>query len=212
MTLRAALLLLALPLAGCDFLPAGQTPVRADYAPEEAGTVDHALCLLGFTGVPLRELASGHHTVDVVLNGRPATFVLDTGANATVLHAPYAEEFGVGRGIPGGAVGLGGAMRAQSVSIESFAIGAVDVRIGRIMTTDLSQLTTMLGPMAGGRVHGIVGQDAMKEHRAVIDVRRSIVHLIEENRDPVPVSPEACRPDGAAPDGSADRPEAAARP
>lgn len=194
----ASLLLLPV-LAGCDRLPvAGSGPQVGDYRPEEAGTVDHALCLLGFTGVPMRELASGHHIVDVTLNGRPGTFVLDTGANATVIHAGYETDFGLAEGgRVGGAVGLGGAMEARQVGIDDFAIGPVPVRLRRIMVTDLGQIATMLAPMAGGSVHGIVGQDAMKAHRAVIDVSRSLVHLIPEDRDPAPVPAERCRTDAS---------------
>ncbi len=122
----------------------------AEYRPGEAGTVDHAMCLLGFTGVPLRELVTGHHLVDLELNGRNATFVLDTGANKSVLHAAYAEQLGIGEGtaVPGAAIGLGGAMKARQVRIEGMEIGSVPIRQSRIMTADLAQLTNLLGPLS----------------------------------------------------------------
>lgn len=170
-------------------------PKAADYDPTEAGTVAHALCLLGFTPVPLRELSSGHHVVDVRLNGRPATFVVDTGANATVLHAAFAGEFGLG-GRPtarGGATGIGGSMAAEQVRIESFALGPVETRHRRMMTTNLGQLTQLLTPLSRGPIHGIVGQDVMKEHRAVVDVDARVLHLLAEDRDPAPAPAERCR-------------------
>jgi hypothetical protein len=211
--MRAALLPALLLLAACDRLPVGLGNQMGDYNPEEAGTVDHALCLLGFTGVPMRELASGHHIVEVTLNGRPGTFVLDTGANTTVLHTAYADEFGLAEGgRVGGAIGIGGALQARQVGVDSFAIGHVPVRLRRIMVTDLGQIATMLAPMAGDSVHGIVGQDVMKEHRTVIDVSRSLVHLIEEDRDPAPVPAEECRTDASGQGGSEDRPRPAAPP
>ncbi len=170
-------------------------PEPVDYDPTEAGTVAHALCLLGYRGVPLRELSTGHHVVEVRLNGRPATFVLDTGANATVLHADHAEDFALSERATarGGAIGIGGPMAARQVRIESFAIGDVPTRQRRIMTTNLSQLTETLAPLAGRPIHGIVGQDVMKEHRAVVDVDGSVVHLQAEDRDPAPVPAERCR-------------------
>lgn len=184
-------------LAGCEEVLT-QTP---EYRPTEAGTVDHALCLLGFTAVPLGELMTGHHLVDVRLNGRPATFVLDTGANATVLHAPFAERFGIGEGsaAPGAAIGLGGTMRVRQVGIESLQIGDVPIRQSRIVIGDLSQLVDLLGPMSGGTVHGIIGHDVMEEHRAVIDVARPILYLIEADEDPAPVPAAQCREQGAEP-------------
>ncbi len=66
-------------------------------------TVAQALCALGYSSIPLRSLPSGHHIVDVSLNGRLATFVVDTGAGRTVIHRPYLETFGLQAG--GGAIG-----------------------------------------------------------------------------------------------------------
>ncbi len=179
-------------LAGCDGLPV-PAEKSAEYRPQEAGTVDHAMCLLGFKAIELHELMTGHHLVDVELNGRQATFVLDTGANATVLHAQHAPEFGLDRiAAPAAAVGLGGAMKAGQARVESLRIGAVPIRQSRIMTADLSQLTKLLGPLAGRKIYGIVGQDVMSEHRAVIDVARPILYLIEADQDPAPVPAERC--------------------
>ena len=194
----AAALALAVTLAACEPM----TTKTAEYRPEEAGTVDHAMCLLGFTAIPLRELVTGHHLVDATLNGRPGTFVLDTGANATVLHAGDAEQFGITKSsaMPGGAVGLGGRMKASQVRIESLEIGSVPIRQRKIMMADLSQIASLLGPLSGRTVYGIVGQDVMKEHRAVIDVARPILYLMEADEDPAPVAADRCR---AAPDKGA---------
>jgi predicted aspartyl protease len=189
--MRAPAVLLALAfLAGCEQVLI-TTP---EYRPTEAGTVDYALCLLGFTAVPLRELLTGHHLVDVELNGRTAAFVLDTGANATVLHAPYAEELGltVGRA-PAAAVGLGGALKAGQARVESMSIDGVPIRQGRVLTADLGQVAQLLGPLSGGKVYGIVGQDVMKEHRAVIDVARPILYLIAADQEPAPIEAARCR-------------------
>ncbi len=184
-------LLLALALlSGCEKILT-ETP---EYRPEEAGTVDHALCLLGFTAVPLRELLTGHHLVDVTINGRKAPFVLDTGANASVLHAPYVPELGlkVGRA-PAAAFGLGGALKAGSASFDSLEIGRVPIRQHHIITADLSQIANLLGPISGGKVYGIIGQDIMKEHRAVIDVAHPILYLIAGDHDPAPIEASRCR-------------------
>jgi clan AA aspartic protease (TIGR02281 family) len=182
---------LATLLAACEPVAA---PV-ADYRPEEAGTVDHALCLLGLAAVPLRTLATGHHLVDVRLNGRESRFVLDTGANASVVDASAAEALGLpsGRAVPGAAIGLGGALKARQVRIESLEVGSVAVRQRRIMVSDLSQFVEVLGRMSSRPVQGIIGQDVMKEHRAVIDVARPVLYLMERDRDPAPVPAESCR-------------------
>jgi clan AA aspartic protease (TIGR02281 family) len=152
------------------------------------------MCLLGFAAVPLRELASGHHLVDANMNGKKATFILDTGANASVVHAAAAPGLGLpAKGAPAGAFGLGGGMKAQQVKLDRLEIGGVSIRRGQVMTSDLSQLVQILGTASRGEISGIIGQDVMKEHRAVIDVARPILYLVADDRDPAPVPAERCR-------------------
>jgi clan AA aspartic protease (TIGR02281 family) len=183
--------LLLLPLAACQ----QATPERqVAYDPGAAGSVDQAMCLLGFTAVPLRELATGHHLVDVTINGRPATFILDTGANASVVDAASGQRLGLpAKGLPAGAYGLGGGMKAQQVKLERLEIGGVAIRRSRIMTSDLSQLVKVLGTVSKAPIAGIIGQDVMKEHRAVIDVARPILYMVREDRAPAPVEAKACK-------------------
>lgn len=189
----------ALPfaLAACDRIaPPPPEAAKVDYRPQEAGTVDHALCLLGFTAIPLREARStGHHLVTASVNGKEGVFVLDTGANLSVIDVDHAAHFGLAaaRGRPGGATGLGGSTAARQVAVDSLAFGAVKLRQRRMVMTDLGSIGDALAPLAGGAVHGIIGQDVLKEHRAVIDVERPLLYLIEPDEDPEPVTAEKCR-------------------
>jgi hypothetical protein len=179
-----------LSLAGCEEVLT-KTPA---YEPQKAGSIDQAMCQLGFTAVPMRELLTGHHLVEARLNGKQASFVVDTGANRTVLHAPFAAEFGLsGKPIGmGGAVGVGGSVKASQAAVEAFAIGGVTIRRNRIMMTDLGQVTNLLSPISGSKVYGIIGQDVLKEHRAVIDVAKPLLYLVREDKDPAPVPLERC--------------------
>lgn len=124
--MKALLVAASLAAIAPTCTPKSETAERVEYDPGEAGTIAHALCLLGYTVVPLRELGSGHHVVEATLNGRRGTFVLDTGANATVLHAGFARDFALERGLPGGAIGIGGSMKASQVRIDSLRIGPVE--------------------------------------------------------------------------------------
>ncbi len=180
--------------AGCD-APIDER-AAPDYRPEEAGTVDHALCLLGFTAIPLRSArTTGHHLVSARINGREGVFVLDTGANVSVIDSDHAAHFrlGGGKASAGGAVVLGGANAAKQVGIESLSLGKVSIRQRRMVLTDLGPLGDALAPLAGGAVHGLIGQDVLKEHRAVIDVERPLLYLIEGDQEPEPVPAERCR-------------------
>jgi hypothetical protein len=153
------------------------------------------MCLLGFAAVPLREVSTGHHLVEATLNGQEGSFVLDTGANATVVDAGHAQRFGLSGRLPGfgGAIGVGGGGSANQVGIRSLRVGAVDIRQRRIVTTDLSQLLGVMSRVTGRTVYGIIGQDVLQEHRAIIDVARPMLYLMEEDRDPAPVPAQRCR-------------------
>jgi hypothetical protein len=185
-------------LSACDAVIAPQPKV--DYRPEEAGTVDHALCLLGFTAIPLRTAAStGHHLVEARLNGRDGLFVLDTGANVSVIDDDHVATFGLGGSAVrrGAGVAIGGAVPARQVAIEGLELGGVPVRQRRMVVADVGNLMAAMRPLAGGAVHGLIGQDVLNEHRAVIDMEGPLLYLIEADRDPAPVPAERCRASGS---------------
>jgi len=183
-----------LAVAGCDGLAPPAAKSTVEYRPELAGTVDHAMCLLGFTATPLQRLLTGHQLVEGTLNGKPATFVLDTGANVSVVHASHAEAFGLvpQRGVFGAAAGLGGALKATRSSIEGLRLGAIDIRQDHLMVADLSQVERLLGRLSRTPIHGIIGQDVMREHHAVIDVARPMLYMLDTGSAPAPVPAERC--------------------
>lgn len=168
-----------------------------EYSPGEAGTIDHALCLLGLSAVPLRDVEPGHHLVEARINGVSGNFVLDTGANVTVINASQAERFELSDGGGGlaslGRIRPGVSGNATQVAIDSFEIGSVTVRQSRVVTADLGQLLTALGRISGEEVAGIIGQDVLTEHRAIIDVARPMLYLMEDDQDPAPVPAERCQ-------------------
>lgn len=187
----ALLIALMLSTASCGQVLSPQ----ARYDPGVAGSVDQAMCRLGFTAIPMRELMTGHHLVDVVIDGKPAAFIVDTGANLTVMNAGDAATFGL-QSKPvalAGAFGIGGAVdRAGQAGVRSMAVGGMPVRQTRVMTADLGQVVDLVSKLAGRRVAGIVGQDVMREHRAVIDVARPILYMVPGDGEPKPVDPARC--------------------
>jgi hypothetical protein len=179
------------------FLASCEQPVRSkvEYRPGDVGTVDHALCLLGFSAVPVRPVEPGHHLIRATINEETSYFVLDTGANVTVVDVSQAGRFGLagsrrrGSGAARLAAGVG---QADRVAIQAFVIGTVQVRQNHIVTADLGQLLGALSSASGVEVAGIIGQDVLNEHRAIIDVARPMLYLMEEDRNPAPVPSEDC--------------------
>jgi clan AA aspartic protease (TIGR02281 family) len=203
----AALILLPLLMAtacqqiGSPFAPSDDAAV--EYRPEEAGTVDHALCLLGFAAVSVRKVRPGHHLVEATINGITGNFVLDTGANMTVISTSQAERFGLSRQA-GSRLGfaaqrMGGISgNARQAAIDSLAIGTMTIRQRGVIIADLDQLLGALGEASGSEVAGVIGQDVLGEHRAIIDVARPMLYLMAQDRDPAPVPADQCRSNEAA--------------
>lgn len=191
------LLLSACDMSGSPF--ASSDGKQVAYRPHEAGTVDHALCLLGFEHVPVRNVRPGHQLVEATINGVTGEFVLDTGANLTVVSASQTERFRLDPQA-GGTLGAGparfagGSGTARQVRVESFQIGNLSVRQRSILVADLGQLLGALGQASGREIAGIIGQDILNEHRAIIDVARPMLYLVEEDREPAPVSADNCAP------------------
>ena len=179
-------------LSACDGVTSPKKKV--EYRPEEAGTVDHALCLLGFTAVPLRTASTtGHHLVEARLNGRRGLFVLDTGANMSVVDDNHVATFGLGGPArPGGGVAIVGTVPARQVAIDNLVLGGVPIRQRRMVVADIGNLMAAMRPLAGGAVHGLIGQDVLNEHRAIIDMDGPLLYLMEPDRDPAPIPAERC--------------------
>ncbi|QIG79349.1 retropepsin-like aspartic protease [Stakelama tenebrarum] len=196
-----AILSALLATAGCEQLPSGSNRT-VEYRLTEAGTVDHALCLLGFTAIPLREVSTGHHLVEAAINGNAAGFVVDTGANVSVIDDAHAERFGLVKssGVLSslGARSIAGAGNARQAMVDSFVIAPVTIRQDNIVSADLGPMLSALGQATNSDVAGIIGQDVLTEHRAVIDVSRSMLYLIEEDSDPAPVPAGQCSPEAEA--------------
>lgn len=193
--------MLLLALTACDMSGGGpfarDDGVQTEYRPQEAGTVDHALCLLGFAHVPVRNVQPGHQLIEASINGVTGDFVLDTGANVTVVSTSQAERFAISAR-KGGVFGSGPASFAGSsgvarqVAVDAFEIGEIPIRQQRVLVADLDQLLDALGQVSGRQVSGVIGQDVLNQHRAIIDVSRPMLYLMEENRDPAPVPAEQC--------------------
>ena len=160
--------------ASCSSLPSAPGAAAAD-----ANGVRDALCRMGFSAIPMRALASGHHVVGVKVNGKPATFVVDTGAGGTVIHAPHASAFlGAATATQKGeAIGAGGRTALSAYPLTELSIGGTDTNLRQIFALDLTSVVKALEPLAGGAVHGVVGQDVMRAQHAVLDVRQSVLYL-----------------------------------
>ena len=168
-------ILAAASAAALSACTAAGTPDAAGAPP----SVAEAMCRMGFEAIKMRSLLSGHHIVDGTLNGKPATFAVDTGAGMSVLHAPHGPAFlgkatSTARGI---AVGAGGETSLSQYPVQELTIQGIPTNLKRIVTTDIGSVAKALEGIAGKPVHGIIGQDVMRAQHAVVDVQQSVLYL-----------------------------------
>lgn len=99
-------------------------------------------------------------TVPVRLNGEgPFEFVVDTGANHSVLAAELAGPLGLPAGAAAAVHGIGGVEAAATVTINRLTVGSVTSR--RVRMPLLAQ--ARLG------AQGLLGVDALKNRRVALD-------------------------------------------
>lgn len=137
-----------------------------------------SLCRLGFASIPMTPLASGHHMVEVSVNGRSGAFLVDTGAGVTIVHTPSLESFGLAPAAGGQAAGtVTGVVPFAPVAVAGFAIGGTATQMSRIYAMDLSHIVETIAATTRQPIQGLIGQDVMRDQQAIIDVEHSVLYL-----------------------------------
>lgn len=132
----------------------------------------------GYVAVPLRRIASNHQVVEVTINGKPALFLLDSGAAGTVIDRGQLGAFEIGPALRSGdGVGAGGSIRVSLHPLRSFRIGGHSAPLTKIVSTDLSGVIAGLRAVGEARVTGVVGQDVLTRFFGLIDVGGGKLYL-----------------------------------
>lgn len=172
MRMKSSILAAAAVLSAC-------TAAEAPSAAGDAPNVAEAMCRMGFQAIPMRSLMSGHHIVDGTLNGKAATFAVDTGAGMSVLHAPYGPAY-LGKATStasGVAIGAGGQTSLSQYPVQELTIAGTATGLKHIVAVDIGTVVEALQGIAGKPIHGIIGQDVMRAQHALVDVQQSILYL-----------------------------------
>ncbi|PWG03709.1 hypothetical protein DF286_13090 [Sphingosinicella humi] len=179
------------PAAAASRAGSGRTP----------SPLSASLCRLGFASIPMTPLASGHHMVEVSVNGRAGAFLVDTGAGVTIVHTPSLESFGLAPAAGGHAAGtLTGVVPFAPVAVARFAIGGTATQMSRIYAMDLSHIVETIAATTRQPIQGLIGQDVMRAQEAIIDVEHSVLYL--KTVDASRADPALCN-DETAPAGTA---------
>jgi predicted aspartyl protease len=140
---------MASPAGACDALAPGESAV--------AGAT--------------RNDGSGRAVALININGQgPYRFVIDTGANRSVLSQSLAARLGLAPSGEGIVHSIDGAELAKLVNVESLSFGALQLSSGETPVLD--------GPMLDGE-HGLLGVDGMAGHLLHVDFTKHCVEIYD---------------------------------
>jgi predicted aspartyl protease len=123
------------------------------------------------------------------LNGKPARFLIDTGAGTSLLHAPFAEEAGLTVGpLTEVVYGVAGEAPAGWVEVPELELGVAKFQNRRILATDLLKDKP---PGTANREDIILGAEFMTRLDAVISYQERRIFLRPDLSDSAEVEAEA---------------------
>ena len=132
----------------------------------------------GFKGVPL-ELKNSQSLLEITIGKETLTFLLDTGAQSSVLNRANAEALKLDiKENVGFAGGIGGKAGAIGMTrLDSVKVGEVKKKGVHFAVMDLSSVS---GKHGTSDIDGIIGLDLLKELEAVIDYKAAVLYLRED--------------------------------
>lgn len=133
----------------------------------------------GFYRVSLKKLATGHYLFFAKINGVSGSFILDTGASTSCVgftdsaHFLLIREESIIKAAGAGAINMETMLsRKNEFSIKEWKIKNMD-----FVLFDLSHVNEALLQANEKAIHGIIGADFLKQHKAVIDYGRNCFYL-----------------------------------
>jgi hypothetical protein len=137
----------------------------------------------GFYRVPLKRLNTGHYLFSAKINGVLGSFILDTGASTSCVgitdstHFLLVSEDSIIKAAGAGATNMQTMFsRGNEFNIKKWRIKNMD-----FVLFDLSHVNEALLQANENAIHGIIGADFLKKHRAVIDYGRNCFYVKEKN-------------------------------
>lgn len=133
----------------------------------------------GFYRIPLKKLITGHYLFSGKINGAKGDFILDTGASTSCIGLTEGERFSlISEDSAIKAAGAGAInMDTMFSRNNTFTINKWKIENMDFVLFDLSHVNEALQQAEENGVHGIIGADFLKHHRAVIDYGRNCFYV-----------------------------------
>ncbi|HLV92730.1 MAG TPA: retropepsin-like aspartic protease [Aequorivita sp.] len=134
----------------------------------------------GFYRIPLKKLNTGHYLFSALINSVQGNFILDTGASNSCVGLTDSSYFSlISEESLVKAAGAGAINMETMLSRKNkFTIGKWKVQNMDFVLFDLSHVNEALEQVEEESIHGIIGADFLKSHRAVIDYGRNCFYVL----------------------------------
>ena len=127
---------------------------------------------------PTARDSSGRVVAPVFVNGQgPYRFIVDTGANRSVISSALADELGLVSTAMGEVHSIANVAPAPLVNIDSIAFQGLRLSSAAVPVMDSG---AMLGE------HGILGVDGLRGHRLRIDFQQRCMEIVRDTQRPSP--------------------------
>ena len=123
--------------------------------------------------------AKGVPVLKGTLNGKPAYFIMDSGASLSVLDSDQSKDYGFNvyaDSEDGMVAGYGGTTQMESASNVNIEIGGVKF-IGDYKSQDISNIVSAISKDLGIHISGIIGSDIMSNLGIIIDFGTESIEL-----------------------------------
>jgi|SRR5690554_1550688 len=133
----------------------------------------------GFYRIPLKKLNTGHYLFSASINNVQGNFILDTGASNSCVdltdssHFHLISEESLVKAAGAGAINMDTMFSRKN----KFNIGKWKMLNMDFVLFDLSHVNQALEQAEEDSIHGIIGADFLKSHRAVIDYGRNCFYV-----------------------------------
>jgi len=127
-----------------------------------------------------------HLSVEVKINGKPATLIVDPGASRTVFDEQGIKAFlkdeSEAQLINRKTTGVGTEeIQAKRIEVNTVQIGDVIIPNYNAAAVDLSGINEHYKHLHFGEIEGLLGGDILEEHKAIIDYKKLTLTLSEKS-------------------------------
>ena len=115
-----------------------------------------------------------HLVLPITINKKKLLFILDTGAGSTVLNLSVAEKLGLELKLErkrGGGVGSS-SMKVYKIAMLSIQFKDAVIETSLAGAIDLSHVVAGLKRHGVAEIHGVLGNDILKTHSAIINYKK----------------------------------------